>query len=430
MGYMTLAVQYGHCVVAFNFGRPVIRLALILAIQPALLLAQVTTTTLASAVSRALATHPALDAARQRVDAARGQRRQSGLYPNPEFVLQTENLRKGSPSAPFSFWNQSETFAYLQQTFLTAGKRARRMGVAEQGFRIADLEFEALRRRVALDVKLAYWAAAGEQAISDLLRENELNFRKIVEYHQLRVKEGVMAEGDLIRVSLEADRFALAANLAQLEANRARIQFFRTLAETAFPETRFVDPLELAEDRLLLSDPERAILNRPEIYLARAQLDLARARTSLEQANIRPDFDAYFGYKRAEGFDTMTGGITVPLPFLNRNQGNLQTAAADTRAAEANVAATEALIRAEVAAAETEYLTRRRQVREFLTRFREQALETSRIAQEAYRLGGADLLRLLDAERVRIEVELLARRALLEYRQSIVNLEFALGVQP
>jgi len=415
--------------IGFYFGWLVIQFLIIFALTAASLQAQ-SSTSLASAVARALTTHPALDAARQRIDAARGQRRQAGLYPNPEFVLQTENLRKGSPSSPFSFWNQSETFAYLQQTFLTAGKRARRMGVAEKAIRAAELDYELLRRRIALDVKLAYWSAAGEQAISDLLLQNEANFRKIVDYHQARVNEGAMAEADLLRVRLEADRFALAANLAQLEASRARIQFFRTLAETAFPETRFADPLELAEDRLLLADPERAVLNRPEISLARIQLDLARARAALEQANIRPDFDAFFGYKRAEGFDTMTGGLTLPLPFLNRNQGNLQTAAAETRAAEANLAATEALIRAEVAAAETEYLTRRRQVLQFITRFRDQALETSRIAQEAYRLGGADLLRLLDAERVRIEVELLARRALLEYRQSIVNLEFALGVQP
>lgn len=385
---------------------------------------------LSDAVTRALNRHPLLEAARQRVEAARGERRQAGLYPNPEFVFQTENIRRGSPGAPFSFWNQSETFAYLQQTFLTAGKRARRLGVTEKGVRAAELEFEVLRRRVALEVKRAYWSAAGEQKISELLHENERNFRKIVDYHQARVAEGAMAEGDLLRVRLEADRFALAANLAQLEANRARIEFFRTLAESAFPETRFTEPLEPGEDRLLTADPERALMNRPEAALARIRLDQARAQTALEQANIRPDFDAYFGYKRAEGFNTMTGGITVPLPLLNRNQGNLQTAAARSRAAEADVAATEALIRAEVAAAETEYLTRRRQVRDFLTRFREQAQETSRIAQEAYRLGGADLLRLLDAERVRIEVDLLTWRSLMEYRQSIATLQNALGMQP
>lgn len=385
---------------------------------------------LSDAVSRALAGHPLLEAARQRIDSARGERRQAGLYPNPELVLQTENIRRGSPGSPFSFWNQTETFAYLQQTFLTAGKRARRLGVTEQGVRAAQYEFEVLRRRVALEVKRAYWSAAGEQKISELLQENEKNFRKIVEYHQARVAEGVMAEGDLLRVQLEADRFALAANLAQLEANRARIEFFRTLAETAFPETRFTEPLELAEDRLLEADPERALTQRPEVALARVRLDQARAQTALEQANIRPDFDAYFGYKRAEGFNTMTGGITLPLPFMNRNQGNLQSAAALSRAAEAGLAATEALVRAEVAAAETEYLTRRRQVRDFLGRFRAQAQETSRIAQAAYRLGGADLLRLLDAERVRIEVELLTWRSLMEYRQSIVALQNAVGMQP
>ena len=61
---------------------------------------------------------------------------------------------------------------------------------------------------------------------------------------------------------------------------------------------------------------------------------------------------------------------------------------------------------------------------------REQADETSRIALGAYREGGADLLRLLDAERVRIDIELLYLRTLAEYRQSMVALEAAMGVEP
>lgn len=126
----------------------------------------------------------------------------------------------------------------------------------------------------------------------------------------------------------------------------------------------------------------------------------------------------------------MLAGVQVDLPFRNRNQGNVESATADVRAAEANLAATEAIVRAEVAAAQVEYEMRRRQVREFLGRFRAQAAESSKIAQAAYRLGGADLLRLLDAERLRIDVDVLNYRAMMEYRQSIVALRTALGMEP
>jgi outer membrane protein TolC len=126
----------------------------------------------------------------------------------------------------------------------------------------------------------------------------------------------------------------------------------------------------------------------------------------------------------------MLGGVQVDLPFLNRNQGNIAAATAEIRAAESALAATEALVRAEVNAARREYEIRRRQIGESLRDMRQRADDAARIAEAAYREGGADLLRLLDAERLRIETQLLYFQSLAGYRQSIAALETALGVEP
>jgi cobalt-zinc-cadmium efflux system outer membrane protein len=180
----------------------------------------------------------------------------------------------------------------------------------------------------------------------------------------------------------------------------------------------------------MMADAAMALEKRPEVQLARARLEQARRALRLAEANARPNYDALLGYKRTAGFDTVIAGVQVDLPFMNRNQGNIETAAAEIKAAEAALAATEAIVKAEVEAAQAEYEMRRQQVRDFLGRIRAEAVETSKIAQAAYRLGGADLLRLLDAERVRIEIDQLNYRAMMEYRQSIAVLEFALGVRP
>jgi cobalt-zinc-cadmium efflux system outer membrane protein len=124
----------------------------------------------------------------------------------------------------------------------------------------------------------------------------------------------------------------------------------------------------------------------------------------------------------------MMGGIQYDLPWRNRNQGNIESASASIREAEARLAATEAIARAEIEAAHAEYMIRRRQVQDFIERFRRQANETSQIAQAAYRLGGADLLRLLDAERLRVEIEILSVQAAAQYRQSQAALQSAMGI--
>jgi len=385
--------------------------------------------TLEAAVERALASHPLLAEGRQRVESARGQLRQAPLTFNPKLVLQAENYRAWG-ARPIQTSRETDDFAYLQQTFETAGKRGKRAELASRGLRAAELELAVLRRQVARDVSLAYWAALGAQKMHELLLESVRNFEKIVEYHEIRVREGAMAENDLLRVKLELGRIQLAANNAGLDAAKARIELFRAMGQTAFPEVRFAEALQLDEDRPLLTDEEEALRRRPEMQLAQARLEQARGNLVLQRANATPNLDALFGYKRSMGENTLIAGLQWDLPVLNRNQGNIQSAAADIKAAEANLAATEAIIRAEVKAAAAEYQTRRAQLRDLVGRLRSQADETARIAQSAYRLGGADLLRLLDAERLRIEIELVHYRAWMEYRQSMEVLAFALGVKP
>ena len=388
-----------------------------------------TALSLREAVSQALKTHPQLAAGAERITASEALRRQAALRPNPRLVLQTENLRAhGQPD--FSFGQDADTFAYLSQVFETGGKRDRRVDAAASGVRQAQLERELVVRHIAARVKEAYWNAAGAERLHELLVETGRTFQQVVEFHELRVREGAMAEADLLRVRVEGERLAMSANAAALEAERARIQLFREMGQTEFPAVKFTDPLDDLGTAQVDADAGRALENRTEVKLARQAVEQMRAKVSLEQASARPDLDVLLGYKRTAGFNTVLGGVQVGLPFTNRNQGNVAAAEAEVRAAAASLAAAQALVRAEVSAARTDYELRRKQLTESLRSLREHAMESSSIALAAYREGGTDLLRLLDAERVRLEVEVLYHRTLAEYRQSVVALETAMGVEP
>lgn len=380
------------------------------------------------AVETALSTHPEIASARARASQAQGARKQAGFAPNPQLIVQTENIRPSTSATPFSFSQQTDNFVYLQQQFEPGAKRSRRVDAAQAAITVVDQELASVRLAVAAAVKDAYWAAAGAQQTLELLEATKKTFRLIVEYHEIRVREGAMAESDLLRVRLEADRIELAANQARLDAQRTRINLFRTMGQSAFPDTVFTGSLAPAGDPPITPDPVAALDRRPDLLAARAGIEAARAGLRLQRANARTDYSLFFGYKRTEGFNTMMGGVQWDLPWRNRNQGNIESAAASIQEAEARLAATEATARAEIEAAYQEYLIRRRQVVDFIGRFRKQGAETSQIAQAAYRLGGADLLRLLDAERLRIEIEILSVQAAAQYRQSEAALQSALGI--
>jgi len=120
----------------------------------------------------------------------------------------------------------------------------------------------------------------------------------------------------------------------------------------------------------------------------------------------------------------------MDLPWRNKNQGNIAAAGAETRVARSNLAAAEAMVRAEVRAAYTSYRLRQSQFGGLLTELSAHAQETARIAQAAYREGGSDLLRLLDAERVRLETDLLRVQAQTEIRLAESAVQSAMGVLP
>lgn len=383
---------------------------------------------LSEAVQRALSAHPRLRIAEQRVAAARGVRRQAGLTPNPTFVFQQENLRP-TPGAT-TFWTFTDTFAFLQQTIETGGKRPRRINVAAAGIEQAELELELLRKQIARNVKVAYWTAAGGRRLRELLLDIEANFRLTVDYHDVRVREGAAPEVDLLRVQFESERIKLAASSARLEEETARIGLYRQMGLEAIPETVVYDPLELSGDEAPPADADSALEKRTEMKLARLALRQAEAELRLQQAGAQPNLTAVGGYKRTGGYDSLLAGLQFDLPFRSRNQGNIDAASARIAGARAELAAAAAVVRAEVDAAQKSYGIRRRQLQESLKPMRQRAAEFARIAQAAYREGGSDLLRLIDAERLRIETETLYYRALAEYRQSIVELELALGVEP
>jgi outer membrane protein TolC len=179
---------------------------------------------------------------------------------------------------------------------------------------------------------------------------------------------------------------------------------------------------------------EQAIAQRKEIRLARANLAESTSKARLEMTSARPDMSAFAGYKRTQlpdtsyGVNTAIAGFQMTIPLLNRNQGNREAAEAETRRRQEMLAAVEADARADYEGALQEYRMRRDEATATLEPLRQEAKNVAEIAAAAYAEGGTDLLRLLDAERARIDADLAWARGMTEYHQSIIRLEAAEGV--
>ncbi len=379
------------------------------------------------AVAQAMAARLSLKAASERVLAAEAIRRQAGLWPNPRFTFLAEGVRFwGTP--PLNYGQDVDTFANLTQLFQTGGKRSGRVAEAGAAVQQAELKRELEQVQIAARVRQAYWRAAAARKLCDLLVENVSTFGQIVQYHRARVQQGVTAEADLIRVELQGQQFESDLTLAVLEADRARIELLREMGSTSFPEIEFASALEPKPDETT-PDLNQALKKRVDVRLARADVAHARAALQLARTGAKPDVDVLFGYERTGGYNTLVAGVEIPIPFVNRNQGEIAAAEHELRASEATLAAQEALVKADVEAAWRYFDLRRRQLLEFFPALCSRAEGSAKIARAAYREGGADLLRLLDSERTRIEAQILYYRALGDYQQSRVLLDYMSEVQ-
>jgi cobalt-zinc-cadmium efflux system outer membrane protein len=386
---------------------------------------------LQDAVDIALRSRPDLKASHEEIAAARGRQRQAGLWFNPDFQFSNENLRPGQ-----HYSRDVDTQALLAQRLDVFGKRGARVALAAEDVKHTQAEDELARRNAVRDVKLAYWAARGAQETRDLLRASTANLRDIVAYHTAQLSVGAISEQDVLRVRLESERVQIAANLAQIAASRARVRLLQEMGQTERRDLVLADALDVRRTPLQAVTVEQVLAQRTEIKAAAAALDEARSNAHLQSALARPDLEVIYGYKRTQlpnttfGSNTSVAGFIVSLPLLNRNQGNRAASQAEVRRQEQLLADTEMDVRAEFEMAREEFELRQAELLETLQPLREHAVAISTIAQGAYAQGGADLLRLIDAQRARIDAELAWVQGMVEYQQSVANLEAAEGVVP
>jgi outer membrane protein, heavy metal efflux system len=285
-------------------------------------------------------------------------------------------------------------------------------------------------------VKLSYWEARGAQEKRDLLKATVENFQKIIDYQSAQLSVGSISEQDLLRVQLEGERLKIAANLAIIEATRARVQLLKDMGQIDFSEVLLTEPLDANPSAIDAIDIEQVLAQRIEMKVAAAAVEEAQAKSRLQEVSDRPDLSIFYGYKRTQlvdatsGVNTAMAGLQITLPVTDRNQGNRAAASAEVRRQQQLLAATEADVRVEYFGALQEYQLRRSEVIETLQPLREHARTISEIAQAAYAQGGTDLLRLLDAERAQLDAELAYVQGMTEYQQSISNLQTAEGVGP
>ncbi len=272
-------------------------------------------------------------------------------------------------------------------------------------------------------------------------------YRDAVSFGQTtqRLQQGEISGAELRRLQVERLRFvedvfagdlalknARSALLALLSAPRLDqpLELTDGLKAPAGRDTLGAAPVDVTERPRLL---ERALDLRPDLLAARREQAQAETSTRLQRALRTPNITVGGGYQNNFGSDGVVVGVTLPLPFFNRNQGGIARADAERRAADARADATAIAVRLDVQRALNAVETNRARVDYIEQEYLTNAQQSRDIVLESYRLGVANLIDFLDAQRAFRDTQRTYNRALFDQRVSLFELAAAVGrpdVQP
>lgn len=382
--------------------------------------------TLADALALARRASPLREAPARLATAADDAARRSGRPLNPQVDLRVENLGPTGQSAL-----PKDVFAVVNQSIEIGGKRRlrRELGGADRAAAEAQLglaDFQVGARTVHL-----YVEALRARLLLETLSANRDGLARMAATMRRRVEEGVAPEADRLRFDAEAARLDLELVHARVDLDRGLNELGYVIGLASPPDaSQLVEPAvppAPAPDRAALA---LRVAQHPDARLATARVDRARQARALEQARRRPDPLVTAGYKRTAGVDTAVAGIALTLPVFDGNGVAAARAEGDLRAAEAERHAVVGRLSADAASLATaaQVLALRASTvgRELVVPA--EAVRTA--AQAALREGTADVLKVLDAERVVRDASRLAVELRLDALAAALDARLAVGEEP
>lgn len=386
--------------------------------------------TLDAALDLAREENPELLAARQELEVARG-RLVTAEFPN-RF---NPAIRGRGFNRDFAEGGSGQQMQLLlSQEVEVAGQRGLRIEEAKRNLRMVQAVVQDRERVLLGMVKRAFYQALAWRERVRLLHTIETFNRRVRDAALQRFRAGASPV-------MEANLAEIRHGQARKDTLTAEAQYQAALYELrrvlGMPGDRPIEPTgelrgfpQRVQLQALLA---RAIQERPDRVAANRSLDRIEAERALTRRLILPNptFQAIYQTeveKAERGADTIIGGgISIPLPIFDRNQGDLVALGGRQRQARHQVTATAQRIEQEVGTAFREYQAASRAVEVFQQTVLDKVEENFRFIEIAYREGKIGLLQFIVVQDDLVRAQLSYLDSLAEFRMTEANLEQATG---
>jgi cobalt-zinc-cadmium efflux system outer membrane protein len=250
---------------------------------------------------------------------------QASLIPNPEIEVEMENF--GGSGETFGF-NQAESNVQVSQTILLGRKRKKKVELAKLDKVISLRDYD--------------------RKVSNLLSETKKRFVTILHLQKkLKLREEMVEIAELF-INKISHRIT-AGKTSPVELSRAKVSQFRNklmlyqikkelsiskqllagLWGKTYPDFDQVKGmLDIYSPPPVKDNFKNHLSQNTDLEHLSSQINFQKSILNLEMANRIPNITVLGGIRRLNEFDStaFTLSVSIPIPIINRNQGDIKTA--------------------------------------------------------------------------------------------------------
>lgn len=382
--------------------------------------------TLSDAIKAALVNNPDIAAASHEINASESAQLQEGLLANPTFFSEFEEF---GGSGDFSGDDVLETTVGVSQEIQLAGKRAKRVRIAEYETSIARLELQAKILALTSDVKKRFLRVYSLEQGLLVEKENIALLQDVQNVITRQIALGDISPLNERKAAVELALAKAALARAKRELDMARIELASSWGsrEVHLEQVEFVD-------RKIQPFPKEADLwqaaqAHPELEIGRIQVERLKASLALAKAEAIPDLEVEGGVKyfNESNDHAYFLGFSIPIPIFNRNKGGIREASENIQVGKKELDSSSLSKRRELAVLLERLQIIDSELGTTETTIIPAAQKAYEALKKAYQAGENDYLELLDSQRTLLEVRRNNLLLEMEHHELIADLEAIVG---
>ncbi len=340
--------------------------------------------------------NPSLSAGNSAIRAAEAKIKQANVIPNPELEIGFENFGK------------DEFEVVLTQPVEIGGKRKARIELARKDLCTAELKSDAIRLGLEAEIIRRCLPILGLQKKIAVLDSLALIMKESLNGIKRRRQAGAAMEADTLRAEIELDELLMEKATLNRQLNRYKNELAALWGNTDDAEIELACALNTSIFLPSKKEIQKKILDHPEMKLMKLNEETVAAEIRQLKAEAFPELAISCGYLRNNEDDenTVIAGMSISLPFFDRNKGAILSKSHEAAAARKEFQAfyLERMKEAGSILSEIENTTEVFSV--LAEKLQPKAKNVYALLERYYKLGNISILEVLESRRNLLEINL------------------------